>query len=122
MTYVASTLSRGKRAMLGAIFVGSAALACIGLAACDSGTSQGSAGSPTSVEAGQAVFSRYCQVCHPGGNPGAGPALRELVPKLTDEQMRSVVRTGKNRMPGYGPQEISDDELTGLVAYIRTLK
>ena len=127
MIHASGTLPRGRRAALSALFVTSAALACLGLTACDNGTSAasstpGTSGPATSVDAGKAVFTRYCQVCHPGPNAGAGPALRGLVPNRTDDQLRSVVRTGKNRMPGYGQKQISDEELTGLVAYMHTLK
>src|SRR5262245_52153821 len=77
---------------------------------------------PSPVSAGEAVYKRYCNSCHPGGARGAGPSLIELAPGLSDEQLRAVVRNGKTRMPAYGPSTISDEQLTELVAYIRTLK
>ena len=71
---------------------------------------------------GQAVFARYCNTCHPGGGKGAGPSLIERGPGLSDEQIRDSVRNGRNRMPAYSQTLISDDALTDLIAYIRTLK
>jgi len=40
----------------------------------------------------------------------------------TDEQIREVVRHGKVPMPGYSETSISNDDLTSLVMYLRTMK
>jgi len=105
-------------------FVISAALAAATLSACGTGPSNGS---PTATlpplagaERGKALFVRYCNTCHPGGMRGAGPAL--IGQHYTDEQLRMVVRKGKNRMPGYNAKVISDEELTDLVAHVQSLK
>ena len=65
---------------------------------------------------------RYCNTCHPGGGRGAGPSVIQLAPGMSDDQLRAVVRNGKERMPPYGPSTISDEQLTQLVAYMRSLK
>ena len=65
---------------------------------------------------------RYCNSCHPGGARGAGPSLIELGPGLSDDLIRDSVRKGRNRMPAYNQSLISDDALTDMIAYIRTLK
>src|SRR5213594_2084656 len=77
------------------------------LAACDNGTpaptnppiptQQAASGIPR----GQAFFQRYCNVCHPGGGQGSGPTLIGLGPRVSDDQIRTLVRNGKNRMPPY---------------------
>jgi mono/diheme cytochrome c family protein len=46
----------------------------------------------------------------------------ERAPTLSDEQLRALVRHGKDRMPPYSPNVISDAQLTELVAYMRALK
>ncbi len=107
-----------KTLLLGAFFLLSAVLGAGVLAACDSGPSGGAA-VPLS---GEAVFAKYCNTCHPGGGRGAGPSLIQLSPRLSDEQIKNYVRNGKNRMPAFGPDRISDTELDSLVGYIRSLK
>jgi mono/diheme cytochrome c family protein len=98
-------------------------LSVIVLGACNSGTGATAAPSPSPQSPrGQAVFARYCSSGHPGGRRGIGPSLVERLPTLSDEQVRATVRHGKNRMPGFGPKAISDDDLTELIAYVRTLK
>jgi mono/diheme cytochrome c family protein len=102
------------------------------LAACDNGSpspAPPNGSSPGAIEEatpglprGQAVFARYCNSCHPGGGRGAGPSLIELSPGLSDDLIRDSVRKGRNRMPAYNQSVISDDALTDMIAYIRTLK
>ncbi len=104
------------------------ALACVllalvtawGIVACT-----GTAGEahPANREArGQAVFARYCNSCHPAGQRGAGPPLPMFVASSTDQDLRTLIRQGKNRMPAFGPSVIPDDQLSDLIAYLRTLK
>ena len=74
---------------------------------------------PTSLLRGAEVFTRYCQVCHPGGNQGVGARL--IGTPRSDEQIKTVVRHGQKNMPAFSPETISDEDLTGLVNYIRSL-
>lgn len=122
---------RGKGIIIAALFLLSSALGAFGLAACDSNsaTPTPAASPPTPTDAastpedrGKIVFERYCNVCHPGGERGAGPAIIPLLPTLTDNQMATLVRRGKARMPGYSQDTISDDSLSDLITYMRTLK
>jgi mono/diheme cytochrome c family protein len=125
-----------RRAILVSAFISSSLFLAAGLAACDSGSSSGggsvsnpaptqagnttrSAGDPTR---GQAVFARYCNACHPGGAQGSGPSLIQRMPHTSDEEVRDAVRGGRGRMPPYTTDQISDSELTDLIAYLRTLK
>jgi mono/diheme cytochrome c family protein len=113
------------------LFLLTALLAAGLLSACDSGEAgptptpnpdslilQAAPGLPR----GKAVFGRYCNTCHPGGARGAGPSLIELAPGLSDDQIKSSVRKGRPRMSSFSESLISNDALTDLVAYIRTLK
>src|SRR4051794_8858207 len=117
LTTKGNTSWRGG-AIVATLFLISSVFAGAGLAGCDSG----SAATPTPPSAGgngQVVFERYCNVCHPGGGRGAGPSLIPLLPTLSDDQVRSIVRRGRQRMPGYDQATISDDSLTALIAYMR---
>ena len=91
------------------------------LTACDGAASGGQDGA-TQLDRGKSVYSRYCAVCHPGGGAGSGPSLIALGPRLSDDQIKYAVRNGKNRMPGYKEKDISESDLDGLVAYVRSLK
>lgn len=96
--------------------------------ACDvgtsgAGTSPGGATPPpvpTALMRGEAVFTRYCQVCHPGGDRGVGARL--IGTPLSDDQIKAVVRNGQKNMPAFSPDTIPDDDLQSLVKYIRALK
>ncbi|HEY0068959.1 MAG TPA: cytochrome c, partial [Chloroflexia bacterium] len=105
--------------MLAALVCLSALLVPVVLAACDSG---GANSGTALVRSGEVVFGRYCNACHPGGGFGAGPSLILALPGLSDDQVRDIVRHGKNRMPGFSTQEISDTELDDLIGYMRGLK
>src|SRR5215213_7588597 len=77
------------------------------MAACGDSTSQtpGATAIPTLEKPrGEALFMRYCNVCHPGGGRGSGPSLKSL--PLTREDISAYIRHGKGRMPGFGPSVI----------------
>ncbi|MGA8222395.1 MAG: cytochrome c [Candidatus Acidiferrales bacterium] len=77
-----------------------------------------------------ALFKAKCGACH--GADGKGETsmgktfkLRDLgsadVQKQTDAELTTIITAGKNKMPAY-KGKITDDQIKGLVAYIRTLK
>jgi cytochrome c6 len=77
-----------------------------------------------------ALFKGKCAACH--GADGKGETsmgktlkLRDLgsadVQKQTDEELTATITNGKNKMPAY-KGKIPDDQIKGLVAYIRTFK
>ncbi|TAK34990.1 MAG: cytochrome c [Chloroflexota bacterium] len=67
---------------------------------------------------GQAIYNTNCNACHPGGKQGVGPA----VIGVADQQITSIVRSGKGAMPAFGPDKISDQQMQDLLAYIHTLR
>ena len=78
---------------------------------------------------GAGDFKAKCAMCHGGdgaGNSATGKALkvRDLgsadVQGQTDAQLIDIVTNGKGKMPAY-KGKVSDDQIKGLVAYIRTL-
>ena len=79
---------------------------------------------------GAAVYKAKCAMCH--GPDGAGLTamgksmkLRDLasadVQKQTDKEIFAWTADGKDKMPAY-KGKLSDEEITALVSYIRTLK
>lgn len=72
------------------------------------------------VTAGKAVFDQNCDACHPGGDKGAGPALKGK--NLSAARITSQVRNGAGSMPAYSTSQISDQQLNNLVAYVQSLK
>lgn len=108
------------RTFLAMLFIGSALLAPLLLAACNDSPTPTL--TPPTPSGGEAVFMRYCAVCHPGGHRGAGPDIIESIANSSDEVLTEVIRKGKGRMPPYNKATISDAQLGELIAYMRTLK
>jgi len=79
---------------------------------------------------GAALFKTKCAACHgPDGTGqttmGKANKLRDLgsadVQKLTDDELATIVASGKNKMPPYG-KSLKPDQVKDLVAFVRTLK
>lgn len=101
----------------------SSLIAGVLLAACDSGTpAEPTVSGTPSAAAGLRVYAQYCNQCHPGGERGAGPALKPLLPVVSDAQIITYVRHGKPPMPGYNEKAISEDQMTSLLLYLRSMK
>ncbi len=82
------------------------------------------------AEDAAAVYKAKCAACH--GATGAGDTgmgktfkLRPLgsadVQKLSDEELTKLIADGKGKMPAY-KGKVSDEDIKGLVKFIRTLK
>ena len=74
--------------------------------------------------AGQRVFAAQCNSCHPGANAGIGPAVygpqfAERYPE--DSPLIAVIRQGKGGMPGFSSDQVSDQDLANMVAYMHGL-
>ena len=77
-----------------------------------------------------AVYKAKCATCHGVDGKGQTPmgkkfALRALgspeVQKQTDAQLIAITSDGKGKMPAY-KGKLSDAEIKGLVAHMRSLK
>jgi mono/diheme cytochrome c family protein len=76
-----------------------------------------------------ALYKSKCQICH--GPDGAGSVagnklgVKNLqspeVQKQSDEELFEVAKKGKNKMPAYD-KKLTDDQIKGLIKFIRTLK
>lgn len=76
---------------------------------------------------GAATFKAKCVMCHGADGAGTTPVgksmkIRDLgsaeVQAQTDAQLSGIVTNGKNKMPAY-KGKLTDDQIKGLVAYIR---
>lgn len=71
---------------------------------------------------GEQIFYRSCNTCHPSGKKGMGPRLdmvNEHYPE--DAQLATLLRKGKGMMPPLAPEDINEEELKNIIAYVRTL-
>ena len=75
---------------------------------------------PSAIASGAQTFAEHCYQCHPGGAAGIGPALNNK--PLPGWAMKFQVRHGLGTMPGFSQQQIADDELDDLVAYLKALR
>jgi cytochrome c6 len=78
---------------------------------------------------GAGDFKAKCAMCHAAdgsGSTATGKALkvRDLgsadVQSQTDAQLTAIITDGKNKMPAY-KGKLTDDQIKGLVAYVRGL-
>jgi mono/diheme cytochrome c family protein len=84
------------------------------------------------VALGEKVYKQRCVLCHGPEGKGDGPGAAALNPKprnhtdasymstQTDEQLMTSIRDGKGQMPAWG-KILSQEEMTSVLAYIRTL-
>jgi cytochrome c6 len=85
---------------------------------------------PTQAQDAGALFKSKCGVCHAPDGSGSGAmgkqlGLRDLgsaeVQKQTDAQLTDIITNGKGgKMPAY-KGKITDDQIKGLVEYVRSL-
>ena len=84
----------------------------------------------TLAQDGAALFKSKCAVCHAPDGSGSGAMGKQLgvtdlrsdaVQKQTDAQLNDSITNGKGtKMPAY-KGKITDDQIKGLVGYIREL-
>jgi mono/diheme cytochrome c family protein len=69
---------------------------------------------------GQQVFMRDCNQCHPGGAAGLAPAINDK--PLPGGLIKFQVRNGLGAMPAFDEEEIADEELEAIVAYLEAIR
>jgi quinoprotein glucose dehydrogenase len=69
---------------------------------------------------GRMVFEAACMSCHGSDKLGIGvaPPLRGLRLRLSDDDVIKQVRTGKNGMPAFSQNSLSESNLTALLDYL----
>jgi cytochrome c55X len=82
-------------------------------------SAQDAAREQAAVDAGEAVYSNYCQTCH-GDRMVSTGQIFDLRRLTADDRARfeNSVRNGKNQMPPW-KDVLSDEEIGQLWAYIR---
>ncbi len=89
----------------------------------------GAAGAYAQADDAAALYKAKCQVCHgpdgKGSVAGQKLGVKDLhspeVGKMTDAELFDITKKGKEKMPGYD-KKLTDDQLKGLIKYIRSLK
>jgi len=84
---------------------------------------------PAAADDAAALYKSKCQVCH--GADGKGTAAGQKmgakdfqspeVAKQSDADLAKITKEGKGKMPKYDGK-LTDDQIKGLIKYIRTLK
>jgi mono/diheme cytochrome c family protein len=72
------------------------------------------------IALGERVYYAHCHQCHPGGAAGLGPGLNNL--PLPGWLIGFQVRHGIGVMPAFSAEQISDEEMDALVAYMLKLR
>jgi len=79
---------------------------------------------PLSAQAqnGEALYKSKCAMCH--GADGSKISAHNLqsadVQKLSDADLSGIITNGKGKMPAM--KSLKPEEVSGIVAYVRTLK
>lgn len=77
----------------------------------------------SSLEAGKLVYQSSCAACHGSdGKQGANGAKDLSASTLTADEQKTLIRNGKNSMPAYSTEQLSEADLNAVVEYIATLK
>ena len=102
------------------LMIGAQAIALSASACGASRQSEPVQGKPTPLDdkelAGQRVFMRECNGCHPQGDGGLGPALNDKPVPVAAIKLQ--VREGLGAMPAFDDREITPEELDALVAFM----
>ena len=72
------------------------------------------------VAHGRDVWMMRCNRCHPGGEAGLGPATNDK--PLPEFLIATQIRTGLGAMPAFSEQELSDDDVAAVIAYMKTIR
>ncbi|HTW31019.1 MAG TPA: cytochrome c [Candidatus Sulfotelmatobacter sp.] len=79
---------------------------------------------PAAAQDAAATYKAKCSMCHgpdgKGGRMGTRDFASPEVKAETDAQLTDIVTKGKGKMPAYGGK-LKDDEIKGLVTYVRSL-
>jgi len=83
--------------------------------------------SPAAAQSSAELYKSKCAVCHAADGSGNTPIGTKLgvkgfkTSKSTDAEMFNITKKGKGKMPAY-ENKLTDDQIKGLVQYIRELE
>lgn len=69
---------------------------------------------------GEELFRRACESCHPGGGAGLGPDLHASM--MTAREIADLIRAGRDPMPFYQADVLTNDEVADIAAFTRSLQ
>lgn len=70
---------------------------------------------------GQYIYGKTCVKCHGSDGKMGGSGSKDLsITTLTDDEKRTIIRAGRNAMPGY--KDLTDEQVSSVIQYINTLK
>ena len=96
----------------------------MGLVALLAGGVMASLSSPAVAQDAAATYKAKCVACHGADGKGGKMGTRDFgsaeVKAETDAQLTEIITKGKGKMPAYGGK-LTDDEIKGLVTYVRSL-
>jgi mono/diheme cytochrome c family protein len=107
-----------------------AALLAAATSACTTATHGGNAvvvGSGATLggdkKAGASVFAAHCESCHgpQGAGGGVGPSLRGESRRMNFEAVASWIEDPQPPMPKLYPDQLSDQQVRDVAAYVQTL-
>lgn len=75
------------------------------------------------IAAGKIIYVNKCAQCHGEiGNGGISGAKDLSLSLLTEEEKKLLIRNGKNAMPGFKEDVLTDADVDAVVQYVATLK
>ncbi|MCW5908492.1 MAG: cytochrome c [Chitinophagales bacterium] len=75
------------------------------------------------LEAGKMIYENSCVNCHGSdGKTGNSGAKNLAATTLTIEEQKERIRKGKNAMPAYSDEIISESDLDAVIEYLGTFK
>ena len=98
------------------------ALTCLGLVAVPLAAiaPAGGVGQQDDAPSGETLYDGTCGLCHgPEGIGDAGPRIAPMGRELFE--VLEIVRNGNGQMPAISEDELSDDEVARVVAYLRSV-
>ena len=75
--------------------------------------------SQTAQEGKQLFLQNDCNNCHPKEGRAGGTGPRLSTTGVSDDTIRNTIKRGKGGMP---PRNLTDDQITKVIAYIRAIK
>jgi mono/diheme cytochrome c family protein len=75
------------------------------------------------IEEGKLVYQAKCEMCHGAdGKLGLAGAKDLGATQLNSDEQKQLIRSGKNSMPAFGAEVLTNEQVDAVVQYVATLK